>query len=120
MLTAMFTCLNDQVRKQFSAVALTILFVLTACSSQSESSPSMTPIVTKSASPSPSEIINDSCAVLNQMQTSLSTAVTGLVTNPDLVTAFEKELDNQVVLLNDRKAARKPTIFSRGSGAVVA
>ncbi len=101
MLTAMFTCLNDQVRKQFSAVALAILLVLTACSSQSDPSPSVTPMVTESANPSPSEIINDSCAVLEQMQTSLSTEVTDLVTNPDLVTAFEKEFNNQVVLLDD-------------------
>ncbi len=101
MLAHLMSCLNVRVRKQLIAVALAIPLVLTACSSQSESSSSMTPMVTESASPSPSEIINDSCAVLDQMQTSLSTAVTDLVTNPDLVTAFEKEFDNQVALLDD-------------------
>lgn len=35
------------------------------------------------------------------MQASFSTAVADLVTNPDLVTAFETEFDNQVVLLTD-------------------
>jgi|TARA_B110000285_G_scaffold91937_1_gene105277 hypothetical protein len=89
------------VRKQLIAVALTIPFVLSACSSESESSPSVTPMVTESASPAPSENVGDSCAILDQMQASLSTAVADLVTNPDLVTAFETEFDNQVVLLTD-------------------
>jgi hypothetical protein len=35
------------------------------------------------------------------MQLSLSTAVTDLVANPDLVAAFGSEFDNQVALLND-------------------
>ena len=58
-------------------------------------------MVTESASPAPSESVGDPCAVLDQMQASLSTAVAGLVANPDLVTAFETEFDNQVALLND-------------------
>jgi len=59
----------------------------------------MTPMATQSASPQPS--VSDSCAVLEQMQVSLSTAVSDLIANPDLVTEFETEIDNQVVLLND-------------------
>lgn len=59
----------------------------------------MTPMVTQSASPQPS--VSDSCAVLEQMQVSLSTAVSDLIANPDLVTEFETEIDNQVALLND-------------------
>jgi hypothetical protein len=35
------------------------------------------------------------------MQVSLSTAVSDLIANPDLVTEFETEIDNQVALLND-------------------
>ena len=61
----------------------------------------MTPMVTESASPAPSENVGDSCAILDQMQASLSTAVADLVANPDLATAFETEFDNQVVLLTD-------------------
>jgi len=86
------------------AVALTIPFVLSACSSESESSPSMTPITptaTESAGPVPSENSGDPCAVLDKMQASLSTAVVDLIANPDLATAFETEFDNQVALLND-------------------
>ncbi len=105
VLTAMFTCLNGRVRTQLIAVALTIPFVLTACSSQSDSSPSMTPMVTESVSPQASASSSDSCAVLDQMQSSLSTAVTDLIANPDLVTAFEKEFDNQVGLLDDLVAS---------------
>ena len=59
----------------------------------------MTPMVTQSASPQPS--VSDSCAALEQMQVSLSTAVSDLIANPDLVTEFETEIDNQVALLND-------------------
>lgn len=59
----------------------------------------MTPMATQSASPQPS--VSDSCAVLEQMQVSLSTAVSDLIANPDLVTEFETEIDNQVALLND-------------------
>lgn len=59
----------------------------------------MTPMATQSASPQPS--VSDSCAVLEQMQVSLSTAVSDLIANPDLVTEFETEIDNQVVLLHD-------------------
>ena len=58
----------------------------------------MTPMATQSASPQPS--VSDSCAVLEQMQVSLSTAVSDLIANPDLVTEFETEIDNQVALLN--------------------
>ena len=86
------------------AVALAIPFVLSACSSESESSPPMTPITptaTESASPVPSENSGDPCAVLDKMQASLSTAVVDLIANPDLATAFETEFDNQVALLND-------------------
>ncbi|MGB4734714.1 MAG: hypothetical protein WBH19_10125 [Candidatus Nanopelagicales bacterium] len=83
------------------AVALTIPFVLSACSSESESSPSMTPTATESAGPVPSENSGDPCAVLDKMQASLSTAVVDLIANPDLATAFETEFDNQVALLND-------------------
>ena len=61
----------------------------------------ITPTATESAGPVPSENVGDSCAILDQMQASLSTAVADLVTNPDLVTAFETEFDNQVVLLTD-------------------
>lgn len=85
--------------KKLIAVASIIPFLLVACSSQSESSPVMTPMATQSASPQPS--VSDSCAVLEQMQVSLSTAVSDLIANPDLVTEFETEIDNQVVLLND-------------------
>jgi len=56
-------------------------------------------MATQSASPQPS--VSDSCAVLEQMQVSLSTAVSDLIANPDLVTEFETEIDNQVALLND-------------------
>jgi len=87
------------VHKQLIAVASIIPFMLVACSSQSESSPVMTPMATQSASPQPS--VSDSCAVLEQMQVSLSTAVSDLIANPDLVTEFETEIDNQVALLND-------------------
>ena len=55
-------------------------------------------MATQSASPQPS--VSDSCAVLEQMQVSLSTAVSDLIANPDLVTEFETEIDNQVALLN--------------------
>lgn len=48
---------------------------------------------------------NDSCAVLDDMQSSLSTAVTDLIAQPNLVTAFEKEFDNQVAFLNDLVAS---------------
>lgn len=99
--TCLFTpWLNVGVNKQLIAVALTILFVLTACSSQSDSSPSTTPMVTKSASPAPSESISDPCAVLDQMQASLSTAFEELFANPDPVTAFEAEFDNQITLVD--------------------
>ena len=59
----------------------------------------MTPMVSESATPTQSEIASDPCVVLDQMQASLSTAVADLVANPDLVTAFEKEFDNQVAFL---------------------
>ena len=61
----------------------------------------ITPTVTESASPVPSENVGDPCAVLDQMQASLSKAVVDLLANPDLATAFETEFDNQVALLND-------------------
>ena len=61
----------------------------------------ITPTVTESASPVPGENVGDPCAVLDQMQASLSTAVVDLLANPDLATAFETEFDNQVALLND-------------------
>jgi hypothetical protein len=61
----------------------------------------MTPTVSKSATPAPAESAGDPCAVLYQMQASLSTAITDLVANPDLVTVFESEFDNQVALLED-------------------
>ena len=83
------------------ALVLVAPLVLSACSSQSESSPSITPMVTESATPTQSEIASDPCAVLDQMQASLSTAVADLAANPDLVTAFEKEFDNQVAFLDD-------------------
>jgi hypothetical protein len=55
----------------------------------------------ESASPQGNTGASDACAVLDQMQLSLSTAVTDLIANPDLVTAFNAEFDNQVALLND-------------------
>jgi len=87
--------------KQFIAVALAVPFLLIACSSQSEAKPSLTPTVGASSSPESRVGAHDSCAVLDQMQSSLSTAVSELVANPDLATAFEAEFDKQVVLLFD-------------------
>jgi len=55
----------------------------------------------ESANPQGRSDTSDACAVLDQMQLSLSTAVTDLVANPDLVAAFGAEFDNQVALLND-------------------
>jgi TRAP-type mannitol/chloroaromatic compound transport system substrate-binding protein len=65
----------------------------------------MTPTVTKSASPDASVNRSESCAVLDQMQSSLSTAVTDLIADPDLVVAFEKEFDNQLASLDDLTAS---------------
>lgn len=87
--------------KHFIAGVLTALLLLTACSSQSESSPLITYMITEPASPQPTVSLSDSCDAHDQMQLSLSTAVSNLITNPDLVTAFESEFENQVALLNE-------------------
>lgn len=95
--------------KQLIAFALTVPLLLTACSSPSDSNPLSVPTTTdtatdmavESASPQGNADTNDACAVIDQMQLSLSTAVTDLIANPDLVTAFDTEFDNQVALLND-------------------
>lgn len=62
-------------------------------------------MVSESGSPQVGGSANDSCAVLDDMQSSLSTAVTDLIAQPNLVTAFEKEFDNQVAFLNDLVAS---------------
>lgn len=53
----------------------------------------------ESSNPQDNVGTSDACAVIDQMQLSLSTAVTDLIANPDLVTAFDTEFDNQVALL---------------------
>lgn len=55
----------------------------------------------ESASPQGNTDTKDACSVLEEMQLSLSNAVTDLIANPDLVAAFDREFDNQVALLND-------------------
>lgn len=95
--------------KQFIVIALIVPLALSACSSPSDSNPLSVPeasetaasAATESASPQANSGTSDACAVLDQMQLSLSTAVTDLIVNPDLVTAFQTEFDNQVTLLND-------------------
>ena len=91
--------------KQLIVLALAVPLMLSACSTQSDVNLSSDPVVTdmavESANPQTSVEISDACRVLEQMQSSLSTAVTDLVANPDLVTVFNAEFDNQVVLLND-------------------
>jgi hypothetical protein len=89
------------VHKQLIAFTLTVPLLLTACSSQNDSNPLSSPMASESASPEVNTATNDACAVIDQMQLSLSTAVTDLIANPDLVTAFNTEFDNQVALLND-------------------
>lgn len=58
-------------------------------------------MASESDSPQESAGTSDACAVVDQMQLSLSTALTDLVANPDLVSAFDTEFNNQVALLND-------------------
>jgi len=97
------------VNKQLIAVALSLPLLLSACSAQNSalndmdlsSDPAATETAVEPANPQSSAEESDACAVLDQMQTSLSTAVTELVANPDLVSSFNSEFDNQVVLLND-------------------
>lgn len=97
------------VHKQLIALALTVPLMLSACSSPSDSNPLSAPATTdtatdttvESTSPQGNEDTGDACAVIDQMQLSLSTAVTDLIANPDLVTAFDTEFDNQVALLKD-------------------
>ncbi len=87
--------------KQFIAMALTVPCLLIGCSSQSGASPSLTPTVSASSDPQSRVSAQDSCVVLDQMQSSLSTAVSELMANPDLATAFEAEFDKQATLLLD-------------------
>ena len=95
--------------KQFIAVVLSLPLLLSACSAQNSalddmdpsSDPAATETAVEPANPQSSAESSDTCAVLDQMQLSLSTAVTDLADNPDLVSAFNSEFDNQVVLLND-------------------
>jgi hypothetical protein len=65
------------------------------------SDPAETDTAVEPSNPQSTAAASDPCAVLDQMQSSLSTAVTDLIANPDLVSAFSSEFDNQVVLLND-------------------
>ena len=88
--------------KQLVALALAVPLLLTACSEQNSEQNSTQSEVNTSvepANPEPSTNTSEACAVIDQMQSSLSTAVTDLVENPDFVTAFNAEFDNQVVLL---------------------
>jgi hypothetical protein len=90
------------VHKQLVALALAVPLLLTACSEQNSEQTSTQSDVNTSvepANPEPSKNTSDACAVIDQMQSSLSTAVTDLVENPDFVTAFNSEFDNQVILL---------------------
>ena len=96
-------------RKQLIALALAFPLLLSACSTQntvlndsnlsSDLGVADTPVET--SNPQSSAESSDACAVLDQMQSSLTTAVTDLIANPDLVSAFSSEFDNQVILLND-------------------
>ena len=91
--------------KQLIAFTLVVPLLLAACSSSDDSNLSPAPAATdttiESTSPEESTGTSDACAVIDQMQLSLSTALTDLVANPDLVSAFNTEFDNQVALLND-------------------
>lgn len=91
--------------KQLIALTLAVPLLLSACSSSNDSGLSSAPtaadVATESANPQGNSGISDACAVLDQMQLSLSTAVTDLVANPDLGAAFGAEFDNQVALLLD-------------------
>jgi hypothetical protein len=97
------------VHKQLIAFALTVPLLLTACSSPSDSNPLSAPTTTdtatdtavESASPQGNTDTKDACSIIEEMQLSLSTAVAGLIANPDLVTAFDSEFNNQIALLND-------------------
>jgi hypothetical protein len=93
------------VHKQLIAFTLVVPLLLAACSSSDDSNLSPAPAATdttiESTSPEESTGTSDACAVIDQMQLSLSTALTDLVANPDLVSAFNTEFDNQVALLND-------------------
>jgi hypothetical protein len=97
------------VHKQLIALAIALPLLLSACSAQNSalndmdlsSDPAATETAVEPANPQSSAEESDVCAVLDQMQLSLSTAVTDLAANPDLVSAFNSEFDNQVVLLND-------------------
>jgi hypothetical protein len=93
------------VYKQLIVLALAVPLLLSACSTQSDANLSPDPVATdmaiEPANPQSSVAISDACIVLEQMQSSLSSAVTDLIANPDLVSAFNAEFNNQVVLLND-------------------
>ncbi len=97
------------VHKQLIAIALALPLLISACSAQNSplsdlnlsSEPAVSDTAVESANPQSSAAASDACAVLDQMQSSLSTAVTDLIANPDLVSTFDTEFDNQVVLLND-------------------
>ena len=96
-------------RKKLVALALALPLLLSACSTQNSalndvnlsSDPAETDTAVEPSNPQSSAAASDACAVLDQMQSSLSTAVTDLIANPDLVSAFNSEFDNQVILLNE-------------------
>lgn len=95
--------------KQLIATVLAFPLLLGACSAQNtvlndmslSSDPAATATAVEPSDSQSSAAASDPCDVLDQMQSSLSTAVTDLIANPDLVTAFDTEFDNQVVLIND-------------------
>jgi hypothetical protein len=99
----------NPVHKQLIALALVLPLLLSGCASENSalddsnlsSDPAATDTAVEPSNPQSSVVASDPCDVLDQMQASLSTAVTDLIANPDLVTAFETEFDNQVILLND-------------------
>lgn len=102
-------CFNISVHKQLIALAIALPLLLSGCVSENSalddpnlsSDPAATDTAVEPSNPQSSVVASDPCDVLDQMQSSLSTAVTDLIANPDLVTAFETEFDNQVVLLNE-------------------
>lgn|GEM_PF-321427 len=95
--------------KQLIAAALALPLLLSACSAENtvindmnlSSDPAVANTPVEPSNPQPSAESSDACAVLDQMQSSLTTAVTDLIAKPDLVSAFSSEFDNQVILLND-------------------
>ncbi len=95
--------------KKLIALALALPLLLSACSAQNSvlndtnlsSDQAVPDTAAEPSNPQSSAAASDPCDVLDQMQSSLSSAVTDLIANPDLVSAFSSEFDNQVVLLND-------------------